>query len=124
MGLAQRELEAAGLTTVIFTPVPALAVAVGAPRVAAIEYPLGRTFGQPGDAAGQRAVLRAALEAAAAMTAPGAVAHLPFTWPEPPAQTRSHPPTPPPIVEHLKRHPWELPRLLFRDPARARRPSP
>jgi D-proline reductase (dithiol) PrdB len=115
VGLVQRELEAAGLATIILTPVPDLALAVGAPRVAAIEYPLGRTLGQPGDSAGQMAVLRATLGALEAITRPGGVVHLPFTWPEAPKQVRNHPPEAPPIARYLQRHPWELPRLLYRN---------
>jgi hypothetical protein len=59
----QRELEAAGFTTITLTPVPDLTASVSVPRVAAIEYPLGRTLGQPCDAAGQKAVLEATLRA-------------------------------------------------------------
>ena len=114
MGLAQRAIEAAGFTTITLSPVPDLTAAVSAPRIAAIEYPLGRTLGQPGDAAGQTAVLRATLAALAAIRAPGGIVHLPFEWPEPPKQVRNHPPEPPPIARYLARNPWFLPRLLSR----------
>lgn len=103
----------------MLTPVPEIAVAVSAPRIAAIEYPLGRTLGQPGDAAGQLAVLRAVLRALAAMQTPGDVAPLPFTWPEVPKDMRDRPPEDPPIARYLASHPWELPRLLFRNPPHA-----
>ncbi len=83
--------------------------------MAAIEYPLGRTFGQPGDRAGQLAVLRALLHALETIDRPGGVEHLPFTWPEPPGEVQNHPPEEPPIVSYLKRHPWDLPRLLYRN---------
>jgi hypothetical protein len=116
VGLVQREIEAAGFSTIMLTPIPEIATAVSAPRIAAIEYPLGRTFGQPGDAAGQLAVLRATLNALTAMQTPGAVAHLPFTWPESPKEMRDRPPEDPPIARHIARHPWELPRLLLRNP--------
>jgi hypothetical protein len=94
---------------------PALTTAVSVPRVAAIEYPFGRTVGMPGDAAGQRAVLRGALEAVEAIDAPGGVVHLPFEWPQSPKEAQAHPDPPPPIVSHLKKHIWQLPRLLNRD---------
>ena len=80
MGLVQREIEAAGFTTIILSPIADLTASLSVPRVAAIEYPCGRTFGQPGDAAGQMAVLRATLDALAAIDAPGAVVNLPFEW--------------------------------------------
>jgi len=58
--------------------VPDLTASVGVPRIAAIEYPLGRTLGQPGDAAGQTAVLRAVLQALGEIDTPGSIRHLPF----------------------------------------------
>jgi hypothetical protein len=88
---------------------------VGVPRLAAIEYPLGRTFGQPGDAAGQMAVLEAVLDALENIRTPGEIIHLPFEWLEPPGEVRNHPPEPPPITSYLTRHPWLLPRLLARE---------
>ncbi len=115
VGLAQREIEAAGFSTINLTPVPDLTAAVSVPRIAAIEYPLGRTFGQPGDKAGQTAVLRATLHALATLDRPGSIEHLPFEWSESPKQVRNHPPQEPPIVSYLKRNPWFLPRLLSRN---------
>jgi hypothetical protein len=115
VGLAQREIEAAGFSTITLTPIPDLTGAVSVPRMAAIEYPLCRTFGQPGDREGQLAVLRATLHALETMDHPGSVECLPFTWSEPPDQVNSHPPQEPPIVSYLKRHPWDLPKLLKRD---------
>jgi D-proline reductase (dithiol) PrdB len=103
------------LTTITLSPVPDLTASVSAPRVAAIEYPLGRTLGQPGDAAGQMAVLRATLAALAEIQTPGEVVHLPFEWPELPKQVRNHPPQEPPIARYLARNPWFLPRLLSRN---------
>lgn len=85
------------------------------PRVAAIEYPLGRTLGQPGDAAGQMAVLRATLDAFETIDQPGGIVNLPFEWPELPKQVENHPPEDPPIGRYLQRHPWFLPKLLARD---------
>lgn len=94
---------------------PDLTASVGAPRVAAIEYPLGRTLGQPGDVAGQMAVLRATFAALQAIRTPGEVAHLPFEWPEPPKQVKNEPPEAPPIAKYLARNPWFLPKLLSRN---------
>ncbi len=104
------------MATVTLSTIHELTAAVGVPRVAAIEYPQGRPFGVPGDSAGQTNVLRAALELVERATVPGAVAHLPFEWPERRGQVRSDPPVPPPIATLLKRKPWLLPRLLRRDP--------
>ncbi len=114
MGLVQREIEAAGMTTICLSPMPDLTASVSVPRIAAIEYPLGRTVGQPGDTAGQMAVLRATLAALESITSPGGVVHLPFEWPEPPNRVHNHPPEDPPIARYLARNPWFLPRLLSR----------
>ncbi len=115
MGLVQREMEAAGLTTVTLSTIPDLTASVGAPRVAGIEYPPGRSFGRPGDVDGQAAVLRAALGVVETAEHPGVVVDLPFEWPERPSRARCDPPEPPPIVTLLKRKPWLLPRLVSRD---------
>jgi hypothetical protein len=92
-----------------------LTASVSVPRLAAIEYPLGRTLGQPGDAAGQSAVLEATFQALENIQTPGEVVHLPFEWPEAPKAVRSHPREDPPIARYLARNPWFLPRLLSRN---------
>jgi len=80
VGLVQREIEAAGLSTISLSMIPEVTASAGAPRIAAIEHPFGVTLGRPGDAAGQLAVLRAALHAMEGMAEPGGVVHLPFEW--------------------------------------------
>jgi D-proline reductase (dithiol) PrdB len=115
VGLVQREIEAAGISTIVLSSIPDLTTSVSVPRLAAIEYPLGRPFGRPGDVWGQLAVLRATLQALEEADGPGYVKNLSFRWPEPPRQARSEPPEPPPIVGHLTRHIWQLPRLLSRN---------
>jgi len=92
--------------------VPDLTAAAGAPRVAAIEFPFGRPLGQPGDAATQRAVLRATLEVLRAAPAPGTVIHLPFVWPEAPDQVHWHPKAPSPISRLLAGNPPMFERLV------------
>ena len=75
---------------------------VGMPRVAAVEHPFGRPYGDVGDAETQRAVLRAALGVAERARRPGEVAHLPFAWPDPPKETPWFPPEPAPIIRLMK----------------------
>jgi hypothetical protein len=111
----QREIEAAGFSTIILTPIPDVALSVCVPRIAAIEYPLGRTLGKPGDAAGQRDVLRAVLQALVSIQVPGGIVHLPFEWSPDPEKTSGEQPESPPIARHIVRYPWLLPRLLNRD---------
>ena len=91
---------------------PDLTASVSVPRIAAIEYPLGRTLGQPCDAAGQMAVLEETLRALETIQTPGEIVHLPFEWPEAPTEVRNDPPEQPPIARYLARNPWFLPRLL------------
>jgi hypothetical protein len=111
VGLAAREIEAAGITTVALSMLPDFTASVGAPRVAAIAYPFSQPLGRAGDPDGQRAVLRAALAVAERAARPGAALRLPFEWPAD-VRARQHPHTPPPIVTLLKRKPWLL--LKFR----------
>jgi hypothetical protein len=85
--------------------VPALTAAMGAPRVAAIEFPFGRPLGQPGDTATQREVLLATLMALRNAQVPGTVTDLPFRWPEPAAEVHWHPKEPSPIVRLLAADP-------------------
>jgi hypothetical protein len=95
--------------------IPELTTSAGAPRIAAIEHPFGVTVGRPGDAAGQVAVLRAALRALESIAEPGGVVHLPFEWPS--AEKRAFdPPVAPPIAQYLLRHPWAIPQFLNRTP--------
>lgn len=115
MGLVQREIEAAGISTITLSSIPDFTTSVGAPRVAAIEYPLGRALGQPGDGEGQLAVLRATLDALTGIDEPGTVRHLPFQWPEPPNEVRAHPDEHPPIVGLILRRPWLYRRLMTGD---------
>jgi len=76
--------------------------AIGMPRVAAIEHPFGRPYGDVGDAATQRAVLEAALHVFEVAAEPGHIEHLPFEWHEPPAETKWHPAEPSPIIAMIK----------------------
>jgi hypothetical protein len=103
--------------------IPEFTASVGAPRVAGIDFPFGRPLGLPGDRAGQRAVLQAALEVASLARAPGTVIQLPFAWPQSPHDARADPPVPPPIVQLVKRKPWLAVKLLARDIPEPRNPA-
>jgi hypothetical protein len=113
VGLAQREIERAGMTTVTLSNIPDLTAAVRVPRLVAIEHPFGQIMGSPGDQEVQAAVLWETLEAVEMMKAPGSIKHLPFECSG--IMNESKPHQPPPIVGHLVRHPWQLPRLLSRN---------
>lgn len=115
MGLAQRQAEAAGISTVALSMIPDLTVAWGAPRVAAIDFPFGRPLGQPHDAGTQRDVLVATLDVLRDTGRAGTVVHLPFRWPEAPEATHWHPKEPSPITRFLGREPGLFKRLLDGD---------
>ncbi len=102
MGLVARQIEAAGIPTVTLNMIWVYQRIVGMPRVAAIEHPFGRPFGDVGDAATQRAVLEAALAFAVEARTPGEIRHLPFVWHEDPADTKWHPAEPSPIIALMK----------------------
>jgi len=115
VGLVQREIEAAGFSTISLSMMPELTVSTGAPRIAAVEHPFGLTVGSPGDEGGQLAVLRATLQALATISVPGSVVDLQFSWNDD-AKLDTLPPQPPPIVSYLRRHPWAFPRFYNRTP--------
>jgi hypothetical protein len=106
-------LEASGIPTVTLSLIPDLTRAVGVPRLAGLSYPFGRPMGQPHDAEGQRAVLRALLQLLETATGPGSYVELPFEWPESPARARnaSKDLPPAPIVDLLTRKPWLVAQL-------------
>ena len=93
--------------------IPDLTRAVGVSRLAGISYPMSRPLGNPHDAEGQRAVLRATLEVLARATQPDTYVELPFVWPESPAQARnaSKDIPPSPIVQLVTRKPRLLANL-------------
>jgi len=103
VGLVARVVEAAGIPTVTLNMIWAYQSLVGMPRVAAIEHPFGRPYGDVGDTDTQAAVLRAALAVFASAREPGTVEHLPFVWHEDPAETKWHPAEPSPIIAMIKK---------------------
>ena len=76
---------------------------VGIPRIAAIEHPFGRPFGDVGDSATQRQVLEATLDTFIKAKERGHVEHLPQKWPLDPKKTKWHPPKPAPIIAHMRK---------------------
>lgn len=103
MGLVARKIEEAGIPTVTLNMIWTLQRAIGMPRVAAIEHPFGRPYGDVGAKEVQRAVVEAALDMAITAEAPGEVRHLPFRWHEDPEQTLWHPAEPSPIIDFMKK---------------------
>jgi hypothetical protein len=98
VGLVSRAIEAAGIPTVTLNMIWVYQNLIGMPRVAAIEHPFGRPYGDVGDRETQDAVLRAALGVFEKAKAPGHIEHLPFRWHQPPKETKWHPAEPSPII--------------------------
>jgi len=74
---------------------------------------MGQPFGQPRDAARQRAVLTSMLSMLETALGPGTYAEMPGEWPQTVAQARNASRDVPqaPIVGLLQRKPWLLPLL-------------
>ena len=102
MGLVARKIEEAGIPTVTLNMIWAYQGLVGMPRVAAIEHPFGRPYGDVGDVSTQREVLVAALAVAEQADQPGQITHLPFRWHEEPGDTKWHPSEPSPIIAMMQ----------------------
>jgi betaine reductase len=117
VGLVQREIEAAGFSTISLSMMPELTMSAGVPRIAAIEHPFGLTLGRPQDVPRQLAVLSATLRALEEISQPGTVVHLPFEW-ESREKLNLYPPEVPPISQFLRRHPWYFSKFLNRTPRR------
>ncbi len=103
MGLVGRVIEAAGIPTVTLNMIWIFHHLIGIPRVAAIEHPFGRPFGDVGATETQRDVLRAALAVFEKAKEPGHVELLPFEWHEDPKDTKWHPAEPSPIIALMKK---------------------
>ena len=115
MGLVQREIEAAGMSTITLSPMPDWTQVMGVPRLVGIEHPLGVTAGHPDDVKTQTAVLRDTLQALVEMEQPGEVRYLPYKWVEQPGDPDLDPDPPPPITQAIMRRPWYFRKLLKGD---------
>jgi hypothetical protein len=115
VGLVQREIEAAGFSTISLSMMRELTMSAGVPRIAAIEQPFGLPLGLPQDVPRQLAVLSATLRALEEISQRGTVVHLPFEW-ESREKLNIYPPEAPPIAQFLRRQPWHLPKFLNRRP--------
>jgi hypothetical protein len=95
-----RTLEAAGLSTIVVTPMPFWAEKIGVPRTLAVEFPFGHTLGQPRNTAQQMQIIRQALTTLETAKVPGMIVHSPETWPVPQKEASKdwQPEEPSPII--------------------------
>jgi hypothetical protein len=79
VGLIQRAIDEAGLSTISITQVTEIAALIKPSRSLFVAHPFGLTFGDVGDSATQAAVVERLLQAAESMTEPG-IAVSSFKW--------------------------------------------
>jgi hypothetical protein len=79
VGLLQRACDEVGLCTLSLTQVAEIAAIVKPSRALFVAHPFGLTFGAVGDAATQRAVVAALLDAVVTMDRPG-IRDSGFAW--------------------------------------------
>jgi D-proline reductase (dithiol) PrdB len=80
VGLVANGIEARGIPTLVIGTVRDLMVQTRSPRSVFVDFPVGRTFGHPGNPAQHRTVLAAALAQFDAFTEPGRIVDLPLQW--------------------------------------------
>jgi D-proline reductase (dithiol) PrdB len=69
-----------GVATISMSVQPHITASIGAPRAIALRFPAGNQVGEAGKPQQQRAILTAALQAIAAIQAPGTIVELPYRW--------------------------------------------
>jgi len=80
VGLIQREIEKAGITTIGVSIVREYTEKVQPPRTVYVKWPFGHPLGEPGNVKQQRAVVLEAFKALYDFTTPGEIVDLPFRW--------------------------------------------
>ncbi|MFT5694379.1 MAG: hypothetical protein ACI9QQ_000353 [Myxococcota bacterium] len=103
-GLVAREIESRGIPTVVLNSIWSLQRICGQPRIAAIEFPMGRPLGAVGEDTLHREILLAALAVFETAQEPGWVEHLPFRWQH--DDDRDWLPDPPPPYLLMIREGW------------------
>lgn len=78
--IVQREIERAGIPTVIIAALPPVVRQGGAPRVVAPRVPMGANAGAPNDPDMQRGIVRDALKALVEIEMPGTIVSLPYEY--------------------------------------------
>ena len=80
MGLIQRAIEQAGISTVGVSIVRRFTEQVRPPRTVFVKWPLGHPLGEPFNIEVQMAVIRAAFAALKDIREPGTIIDLPYRW--------------------------------------------
>jgi len=80
VGLIQREVEEAGISTIGISLVRSISDKIKPPRTVFLPWPFGHPLGEPFNVAQQRKVLMAAFYALSTIKNPGEILDLPFRW--------------------------------------------
>ena len=76
----QREIEKAGIPTIIIAALPPVVKQAGSPRAAAPRVPMGANAGEPHNVEMQTGILKAAIELFEEIDQPGRIVPLPFEY--------------------------------------------
>jgi len=114
VGLVAREIEAAGISTIVLSNIAEFTASVGTPRIASIPFPGSQPLGPAGDEITHLAVLSATLEALETISHPGTIIDLPFSWPRGVPKALKAP-VHPPIARLIMKRPWLLPKFISGD---------
>lgn len=82
MSLGARQIEQAGIPTVVIGSARDIVEECGVPRFLFVDFPLGNPCGKPGDVEQQRAVAGLALDLLEKSFAPRTTVQAPFVWDE------------------------------------------
>lgn len=80
MSLVARQLEAAGIATVVVGSARDIVEEAGIPRFLFVDFPLGNPTGKPGDTEMQRSIVELALRVASAAIGPRTTVQAPQRW--------------------------------------------
>ena len=102
MGLVTRVVEETGIPTINVSTGRDITALVRPPRSLFVNAPMGNTFGRPGDAEAQRAMLRDALELLVTAESPGVLVDHQRAW-ETPFEYFTGEVTPEAIAKQMKK---------------------
>jgi len=80
VGLLQREIEAAGISTVSMTVSRDVTAGIKPPRAVYVRFPFGFTFGEPFARDQQLTIAEDALAALESIQEPATIVELPYRW--------------------------------------------
>jgi len=78
--VVQREIENAGIPTILVSALPPVARQYGTPRSVAPRVPMGANFGEPHNQEKQKAVLKETLQQLVEIDAAGKIVNLPYEY--------------------------------------------